>query len=294
MMMQSRWEHFWFRPEPALNLRAAHIVLAANALWLALSRPDLPAIVTWPGPFWLHANPWLRARFLIFPLGYTVEMALYIVLIAALVLVIAGRFVRPAALISGLLLYHFAPLEDIFTSVGGPIFRGFTVPLLGLLIAGFACIPRRAEPASSEFRWPLALIQLLFAFTYLLSGVSKMRLVGLRWATAANFEGLVLGMVFPDVVPPWGRWFIGHPVLCWLGAITGMVMDFGFVAAVFSRRAARVIVPLTFVAHVLIAGAMNVVFLGTPLLLLFVNWDWVAGRGRMRSGARSESGAAVR
>ncbi|MGZ5477754.1 MAG: hypothetical protein ACXWH1_14835, partial [Thermoanaerobaculia bacterium] len=261
--IRTSWDQFWFRPEPAINLRAAQVLIAANALWLVLSRPDLPAIVKWPRPFWLHADPFLRTRFLMPPIGYAAEMTLYVVMIAAIVLVIAGYLVRPAAITAGLLLYHFAPFEDIFTSVGGPIFRGFTLPLLGLLIAGFAQRPARGDRPSPEYRWSLALIQLIFAFTYLLSGVSKLRLVGLRWATATNFEGLILGMVFPDVVPPWASWFIGHPVLCWLGAMTGMAMDFGFIAAVFSRRAARVIVPLTFIAHVMIANAMNVVFLGS-------------------------------
>src|SRR5260221_1057009 len=239
MMMRAWWDRFWFRPEAAINLRAAHVVLAANALWLLLSRPNLPDIIRWPRPFWLHADAWLRARFLIFPVGYALEMTLYVALMAALLLVIAGRFVRPAAITAGLLIYHFAPFEDIFTSLAGPFFRGFTVPLLGLLIAWFACVPRRAADPSPEHRWPLALIQLLFAFAYLLSGISKMRLAGLSWGTGPNFEGLVLGMVVPDVAPPWANWFIGHPLLCWLGAVNGMAMDFGFIAAAFFRLRAK-------------------------------------------------------
>lgn len=287
MRIRKAWERFWFRPEPATNLRAAQILLATNALWLVLSRPHLPEISLWPQPFWLHADAWLRTRFLIFPVGYVVEMALYVVLAIALILVIAGRLVRPAAIASGLLLYHFAPFEDIFTSLGGPNFRGFTVPLLGLLIVGFAEIPHRADQSSSEFRWPLALTQVMFAFTYLLSGISKLRLVGWEWVTAANFEGLVLGMAFPDVIPAWAEWFVGHPFLCWLGALTGMAMDLGFILAVVSRRAARIIVPITAIAHVMIAGVLNVVFLGTPLLLLFVNWDWVFARLRRPSATRA-------
>jgi hypothetical protein len=281
--MSGAWDRFWFRPEPAINLRAAEVILALTALWIVLSRPLLPELVRWPAPFWLHAGPWLRARFLIGPAPYAVEAALYAILAIALLLVISGWFVRPAALTAGLLLYHFAPFEDIFASAGGPMFRGLTVPCLGLLIAGFAVTPRRSDEPSPEFRWPLALTQLLFAFTYLLSGISKLRLVGLPWATSRNFEGLVLGMVFPDVAPPWAAWFIGHPLLCQLGALTGLALDFGFIGAVFSRRARRMIVPLTLMVHLLVAGVMNVVFLSAPLLLLFVNWDWLAARLRTRT-----------
>lgn len=287
--MKTAWDAFWFGPEPAVNLRAARIVLAANALWLALSRPHLPSIVRWPDAFWLHADTPVRVRFLIFPLGYTAEMFLWVILLGALVLSIFGIAVRAAGLASGILIYHFAPFEDIFTAVGGPNFRGFTVPLLGLLIIAFGHHPDRVSEDSPEWRWQLKLVQLLFAFSYLLSGISKLRLVGLRWATAANFEGLVLGLVFPDVVPSWAHWFIGNPLLCWGGALAGMAMDFGFVLAVCSRRAARIIVPLTFLTHLAIAGVMGVVFLATPLLLLFVNWAWLSEAWRARSGAKTGS-----
>jgi hypothetical protein len=273
----SAWNRFWFRDESPVNLIAARIILALSALWLVLSRPKLPEIVTWPEAFWLHADVFTRLRFLIvFP--YAVEVGLYVALIAALLCVLAGRVVRPAAFASALLLYHFAPFEDIFTSAGGPFFRGFTLLVSGLLIIAFAQRARRTDAPSSEYRWPLVMIELLFAFTYLMSGISKVRLVGLHWATARNFEGLVLGLMFPDVIPPWAHWFVGHPILCWAGALSGLAMDFLFVTAVFSRRAARLIVPMTLIAHLTIALAMGVVFLGAPALLLFVNWSWLLGR----------------
>jgi hypothetical protein len=50
-------------------------------------------------------------------------------------------------------------------------------------------------------------------------------------------------------------------------------MDFAFVIAVFSRPAARWIVPLVFVLHLLIYEVMGVFFLAMPLLLLFLDWE---------------------
>jgi hypothetical protein len=293
MRLRRGWDHFWFQLEPPTNLRAARILLAVNALWLVLSRPNLPEVVRWPEPFWIRPDLATRIRFLILPIGYQAEMILWLVLIAALLFVLAGRLVRTAGLLAGILLYHFAPFEDVFSAYGGPNFRGFTVPLLGLLIIAFGGHPHRADGPSPEWRWQLKLIQLLFAFTYLLSGISKLRLAGWRWATGENFEGLVLGLIFPDVAPPWAHWFIGQPALSWVGAINGMLMDFGVVLAVFSPRAARLIVPVTLLAHFAIVKVMGVVFLGFPLLLLFVNWDWLAKSLKERIGKRSEIVAAA-
>lgn len=284
------WDRFWFRDASATNLIAARIIVALSTLWLVLSRPRLPEIVAWPQGFWRHPDAFLRVRFFILPLPYAVEQGLYVLLVVALLLTAAGVATRAAAFAAALLLYHFAPFEDIFTSTGGPFFRGFTFPVLALFIIAFAKRARRDDPPSAEYRWPLALMQLLFAFTYLMSGLSKLRLAGAVWSTAANFEGLVLGLMLPDVVPPGAHWFVGHPLLCAIGAICGVAMDFLFVTAVFSRRAARVVVPLTLIAHIAIVYVMGVVFLSLPALLIFVNWDWLLA---LRSGARSGNAAAA-
>jgi len=277
--MTSAWNRFWFRAEPRANFIAARIIVALTSLWLVLSRPQLPELLTWPDAFWLHANGWLRARFLIGGLPYAIELALYIVLMVALLLTALGRFTAASAFTAAILLYHFAAFEDIISSSSGPFFRGFTACISCLFVIAFS------QHDDDDSRWPLALMRLLVAFTYLLSGISKLRLVGWRWATAANFEGIVAAMVLPDVRPPWSNWFLGHPLLCWLGALSGFAMDFLFISAVFSKRAARVVVPLTFIAHVVVVKVLGVVYLAAPLLLLFVNWQWVVDALRARRGA---------
>jgi membrane protein implicated in regulation of membrane protease activity len=50
-------------------------------------------------------------------------------------------------------------------------------------------------------------------------------------------------------------------------------MDFALVAAVFSRRAARFVIPAVFVLHLLVFQVMGVFFPATPLLLLFLDWE---------------------
>jgi len=267
------WDAFWYRPASPLGLIAARTIVSLQVLWLLLSRPDLPDILGWPRGFWATADPMLLGRFFIFPVPVVVERVLYVLLEVALVLNVLGLVPRIAGFVAGLLLYHFAPFEDIFSSTGGPFFRGFSVAVPALLVLSFARVPRRDDAFSAEYRWPLALIQLLFSFTYLFSGVAKLMAVGPAWASARNFEGLVRGLMFPEVSPPWAHWFIGRPALNALGGIAGLFMDFAFVTAVFSRMAARVVVPIVFLMHIAIFQVMGVFFPGLPLLLLFVDWD---------------------
>jgi hypothetical protein len=278
--LQRAWDHFWYRPESPAHLTAARIIVSLQTLWLLLSRPDLPELRLWPTAFWANVPPALRVRFFIFDIPFEIERALYLVLALALLLTAFGVGTRIWALVAGLLLYHFAPFEDIFASQGGPFFRGFTLSVVALLIFSFAEKPRRGDGPSPEYRWPVALIQLLFSFTYLFSGLSKLRTVGFAWASAANFEGLVQAMVVPEVRPLLAHWFIGQPLLCAAGGVAGLLLDFGVVAAVFSRRAAAVIVPAALLAHALIYLVMGVFFPAAPLLLLFVDWEGLVARLR--------------
>jgi len=161
---------------------------------------------------------------------------------------------------------------------GGPFFRGLTVPVVALVL--FTCCekPKWRAPASPEFRWPLAAIQVLFAFTYLSSGLTKLLAVGPRWFTARNFQGLVLGLIFPEVAPPWSRLVAASAALCQAGVFAAIFLDFVLVLLAFSPRLARIAVPILVAGHLLVIEVMGVVFLGLPLLLLFVNWGALARR----------------
>ncbi len=270
---RAAWKEFWFRPEGPVNLIAARAIVSANALWILLSRPDLPDILAWPRAFWISVDRGLALRFLIFGLPAFVEEGLYVLLGLSLAAALFGVLPRLACFTAAVLLYHFAPLEDIFASRGGPFFRGLTVPVLALFLLAFADAPRRNASSSPEWRWPLAAIQVCFAFTYLLSGISKLITVGPAWATARNFEGLVLGLMLPEVTPPWAHVFVGNTLLCWLGAVFGILIDFAPPLALFSRKAARWIVPAVFLGHLAIIPIFGVVFLALPQLLLFVDWE---------------------
>ena len=276
------WERFWFRPAAPANLIAARIILAASALWIVLSRPDLPDVLGWPLPFQAGFGRSVSWRFLSFGLPLAAERALFLALGAALVATLIGFRPRATGALAALLLYHFAPLMDPLRARGGPYFLGLTIPVLGLLLLSFGQAPRRGALPSPEWRWPLAAIQICFAATYVLSGISKLASAGPAWATPANFEGLVLGMAFPDSIPPWARLFVGHPALSGVGAAAGLLLDFVAPVALFVPRAAPWAIVALLAAHLAIVPIFGVCFLGLPGLLLFVDWS---GLGPARATA---------
>ena len=86
-----------------MNLAAARVLLAAAALWVILSRHDLPGILAYPPELWAGVSPERRLRFLMV-LGLPAERALYALLHVALLCAVFGVAPRVASFASGLLL----------------------------------------------------------------------------------------------------------------------------------------------------------------------------------------------
>src|SRR5262245_63081429 len=107
------WDRFWFQPASPTGLTVARALVAANTLWILLSRRDLPDIVSWPPEFWASVDRFTKLRFMVGVLPLEAERALYVLLYIALVAALVGVRARIACLVAGLLLYHFAPLEEI-------------------------------------------------------------------------------------------------------------------------------------------------------------------------------------
>lgn len=247
----------------------SRVIIAANALWILLSRWDLTTLVGWPAPFWAGVGA-LRIRYFIF-LPQFAERALYVVACIALVAVLCNIATRVAALAAGLLLYHFAPFENLISAHIGPYFNGLTLPTLALLIIAFA--PPPANERSSDNRWPLALIQLLFSFTYLLAGLSKLRYSGLHWISGDNMRSTIeVFNAFEPAHRPLATWFIAHPTVCSAIVIATILLEVSFVMIFIKPRLSHVVVPLLVVGHIGIYLTLGVMFLNLPLVAMF--WDW--------------------
>lgn len=299
-----RWNRLWFVPGTALDLAAARVILALHALWILLSR-DLPAMSGLPEVFYAGVTDATRMRYLLVEGHTELEAGLQWVAIASLVAACCGWWARASCLLAGLLLYRLAPLETwIWTSE--PYERGLTVSVLGLIVlsaapCGDALRLGRRAPASSVMRdatdygWALRLVQLFLAQVYLFSGWAKLRAVGWDWASAESLRHWLLVFQQQDQVAVHrvlGSWMAERPWACVGAGVLGLGLDLGFVFAVVSSRARRVLLPLALLFHAGVLFAMNIAYLGVPQLLVFVNWSSLAERLRPSGVAPHQLGQA--
>jgi hypothetical protein len=274
--LRGGWDRFWFQPRSPAGLIAARTIVAANAFWVLLSLGDLPDVSSWPPEFWASVDGFLRARYLVGVLPTAAEYGLYALLHLALLAALLGIRPRAACLVSGLLLYHFAPLQELFLSHVGPFFGGLTLPTLALLVLAATETPTLGAAASPEFSWPLRLIQVLITFNYLFAGYAKLFYSGPSWVSADNIrETLYRIGTWGPTAPPWTAFLAAQPALLWTIAGLTIPLELLFPLVLFSRTAARILVPATLIAHLLVIPAFGLFFYNIPLLLLFADWDAV-------------------
>jgi hypothetical protein len=269
-----------------MAVTACRVIVALNALWIVLSRPDLPGVMRWPAAFWRNVGWPIRVRHLLVPLPDAVERTLYVLLVVALFLAILGVVPRLSCLIAAILLYRFAPLEGIFTITTGPHFRGLTIPVLVLTVLAFAKASDKDRSPSPDYRWPLMLARVLVAWIYVSSGIAKLRDVGLSWISAEQFQRLVQSLALPEYTAPWADFFAQHERLAAVAALAGFVFDFVVLIALFWPRTARVVIPAVLLSHLFIWEVFGVYFLSAPLLLLFLPWESVDDRSSSVYGNR--------
>ncbi len=272
-----------FKPAAPLGVIAARAILAAQALWITLSYPYTPALAHWPAAIWeMPAAMRLRFGILRFDGVVILEIALWIVLHIALIAALFGVASRVSCLTAAVLLYHFAPFEALASGlVYVASLGGLTLPMLGLMILGVAPSPKRDEAWSPDYRWPLVLIQLVFAFHYVNAGLAKLHWAHLQWWSAGNV-GRLAGLMTTFQSPPLARYVYDHPALAGAIGVATFALEFLFPLAIFAKWARRIIIPAAFVAFVLRIYVLGFFFLSFPALLLFINWDFVDGLRRRR------------
>jgi len=271
------WEHVWFRPAHPLCVTATRAILCLQALWILLSRPDIPDLERWPAEFLVLAGRALPARFGIAGLPVGVEWALYLVLHAALLAALFGLRPRLTCLVSGLLLYHFAPFEEVIARMPHTAFGGLTVPTLGLLVLAFAEQPPRGAAPSGEYRWPFALVQLLFALGYFFPTLAKLRFSGPGWFTAENMRYYALGNLGVTGAPL-AAWVAERPLVCGAIALGTLLIEGLAPLVVFSPVAAMAFIPAALLFHTGIVLVIGYFFPSLPLLLLLLDWDRIGRR----------------
>lgn len=271
------------------------MIVATQALWVVLSR-DFAAISGLPPEFFSRVDAGAQWRFLIFPGHPGMEAILQWIAVLALLGALFGVGTRASCFIAGILLYHLAPFESIIW-LPHPFARGLTLPVVGLVILSFSRSgdrlalvrprpPRGAAFPALDYSWQLRLLQLLLVQVYLFSAIAKLTRSGLAWVSADNIRRWIVYLVEdPEfaVSQTVGLWIADHPGVAFTVAALTMLLELGFVFVLFSAIARRILVPAAFALHIGIALSMNLTFVSALLLLIFVNWDWIGQRLRMKS-----------
>ncbi len=289
------WNRFWFADGDPRNLAAARILVAVHALWILLSR-DIPALSQLPRAFWSAPRQVVALRFLLFPGVAGVERWVESAAVVALLLVGLGVAVRYAAIVAALAIYHLGPLQTLLATPD-PINRGFTIDILCLVVLAAApCADRWSLTAGGktpaepwEHGWPMRLMWLFVAEIYLFGAVGKLRVSGLDWFTGDNLRrNLILYLhLHPGFSDPFTGALASRPLLLQAGALGVLLLESGFILAIGSRPARRVLVPTALLMHLSILRTMRIVFANIAHLGLFVNWGWLADR--LTGGAAVQS-----
>jgi len=259
----NRIKAWWLAPEAAINIDVARVLLALTALWVILSRFDLPGILqTWPAELWATVPFERRARFLLV-FSVPVERALWIALHLSLALALFRVQERWTCIASGLLLYHFAPLETVIWTPN-PYLRGLTIPCLGFLILGFA----------HRQGWGVRLIQFVLCCVYFFAGYSKLFTSGLEWASPHNIRLYLLSLdQFLGLHTAAAQALAEHPGLCRFIGVFGVVFELLFPLVLVRPAWRRVFIPLAVAFHVLNSWLFHVFFHDVAVLAVFFDWS---------------------
>jgi hypothetical protein len=135
-------------------------------------------------------------------------------------------------------------------------------------------------------------VQLHFAQVYLFSGTSKLVLAGVQWLDPANLRAWFLVFAEQDQVRRLGPlfntvgpWVAEHWLLCLIAGLYGVAANICFISVPFSRIARRFLVPDAFFFHVMVLLSLNIFWINTPQLLVYVNWYWLVIRVREKLAA---------
>jgi hypothetical protein len=251
-----RWKAYWFPTTPTLHLAICRIVaVAAQLFWFF---PDLEEHrnLLLKNPEFIEPQLLIRVISAIIPreVFFTPEVftVLYWVTLVAGVSALVGAFTRTSlfvfALGTWIFVAHLFSYGDRHHTEA--LFCIFLM-LLALAPSGErlsvdALIRRRRRPGSDapdasamsdEAIWPLKVVHVLLAITYLSAGMSKLLTSGLRWLNGYTLQGHTFGDAL-ERGHPLGIWLAQqHELAVTLSVFTLLLEVFFFVSLFLPRLA---------------------------------------------------------
>jgi hypothetical protein len=241
-------------------IRAATFGYAAA--WLVVRAPYLWDVTALPGR---RFEPVGLLALLDWRPGRPVAITLAALTLCGAVLAAAGRVIRVAAPVAALGMLLVASLTSSF----GQVFHTEHLLVLHLLVlAAYPWIVGDRDPAPHEWgtRWVLAMLATVTAVTYVVAGVTKLRLSGTAWVDGGVLRNWVAAdnlrkLLLEDPYSPVGAELAGIGWVWAPIAVATLAVEFGAPVIVLgARRAAYAWVAAAWLFHVGVLGVMAIAF----------------------------------
>ena len=323
--LRERWEHYWFRPSPLVDLAIVRLIAVGFQLWhLATMRPLSAVADLQTLPDFMYA-PLVVIRVMLLPFGWQyhppadVIVGVYWATLAVGVLAFLGYRTTLCLLVfaAGNLflqgyLYSFHEVHHPEAIVM------ITLLLLALAPAGGALsvddLRRRLravddglrvppDPLADEHRfarWPLLLVQWMFALIYLSAAYHKLSWGGLEWMNGWTLQYYMLqdAMRWGSESAGTGTGYAAEPgVGVWIAQHHGMMRVASWLSILFEStfwlvlvvpRLALLYLPIGIGFHATVYVLQRVSFFSFVWLYgVFVPWRDVLARLRLWLAART-------
>jgi len=296
------WKSYWFAPASLFNLACCrlllvgvellltvgrefyHVVLytAQNAPMMAETRYSPPLVyklLTLP-----FREPFLPSEFslsLIFVVTMVAGLAAFIGLFTnlSLIIFVVGQVFMRSFNYSFGEFHHVQAVMMIALAILAlsPCGRVLSVDDLFRRLSSSAkhrkVLAYNIFGESSEFaRWPILLMQWIFALCYFSSFLSKMRYSGFEWANGFTLQFYLArdGLRWNSTL---GLWFADHHWLAWISQWTALLFQGTFFLIVIFPLLRWFYIPLGFTFHVVVYLTMRAPFFTwMGMYGVFVNW----------------------
>ena len=257
--LAAAWDTFWFAPAAPWRLGLCRAGFFGSFHFLFLARTDLRWYALFPPGF--H-QPRSFFAWLALPIPTWEVMAWLVtafeisVILAALGLL--TRLATATAFVLGLyvlgLQFNYGYLHWAHAIV--PIVMGILAfSPCGAALSLDAVIRRattgHAAHRGGQYRWPVQLVRLVFVTVFLAAGLAKLRQAGFEWVFSDTLRNYFLENQYvfrSEGALGWSHlladWLIMRPGLCRVLAAGTLAVELGAPAALLSRHARLVLIPL--------------------------------------------------
>jgi hypothetical protein len=299
-----RPDRWFFQPGSARTLAAVRIGLCALLALRVGLRPSLYLDLSQQEASLFRPLSWAKL-FDHMPSRGVLLAALIICVIAAVFATVGfkGRIALPIAWVAGVFLNGF------LTSQGKVVHNDVL-----LLLCMFALIParhsdawsvdawlarRRGEPAPADesvhYGWPVRTAMVVVAFTYCITGLHKLQYTGLDWASSDNLRWVLYTASDSQNGNSLGLFIADHPLLSHVFAWGTLLVECTFPLVLIWPVSRWFYVPGVVSMHAGIYATMhlNYVAMASTVIIVYVNWAWIAEAYERRREARRRLQPAV-